>query len=131
MESSHTAGAVGAGVGLVAILIYLAVVVLMIVSVWKVFTKAGKPGWACLIPVYNLYVMCEIAGKPGWWLILFFIPLVNLVIALLVCIAIAARLGKGAGFGIGLLLLGFIFYPILAFGDSRYQNAPAAPAPAA
>jgi hypothetical protein len=131
MESSHTAGAVGAGVGLVAILIYLAVVVLMIVSVWKVFTKAGKPGWACLIPVYNLYVMCEIAGKPGWWLILFFIPLVNLVIALLVCIAIAARFGKGAGFGIGLLLLGFIFYPILAFGDSSYQNAPAAPAPAA
>ena len=117
MNSSNAA----AGIGMVAVLLYLAVVVLMVVSMWKVYVKAGKPGWACLIPFYNLYVMCEIAGKPGWWLILFLIPFVNLVMFVLVSIALAERFGKGAGFGIGLLLLGFIFYPILAFGDAAYQ----------
>ena len=121
MNSSNAA----AGIGMLALLFYLAVLILVIVSLWKVFAKAGKPGWACLIPFYNIYVLCEIAGKPGWWLILFLIPLVNLVMAVLVSIAVAERFGKGAGFGIGLALLGFIFYPILAFGDATYEAAQA------
>ncbi|MBL0057747.1 MAG: signal peptidase I [Elusimicrobia bacterium] len=98
-------------------LLALAVSILVIVSVWKVFVKAGQPGWASLIPFFNLYVLIKIAGKPGWWLLLMLIPLINLVFFLLVTLGLAERFGKGAGFGVGLFLLPFIFWPILAFGD--------------
>src|SRR5437867_4183182 len=101
--------------------IILAVIVVLIVSFWKVFEKAGHPGWACLISFYNLYILIKIAGRPGWWLILFFIPLVNFVIAIIVAIDVAKNFGKGAGFGIGLFFLGFIFYPILAFSEAQYS----------
>jgi hypothetical protein len=103
-------------------IIMLGLALVVIAGMWKVFTKAGKPGWACLIPLYNLYVMLQIAGKPGWWLILFFIPLVNLIIIIMVSIGMAERFGKGAGFGLGLAFLGLIFYPILGFGDAQYQG---------
>lgn len=106
------------------LIIWLAVVILMIVSIWKVFTKAGQPGWACIIPIYNAYVMLKVAGKPGWWLLLLFIPVVNFIISLIIPFAVAGNFGKGAGFGIGLLLLPFIFYPILAFGNAQYGMAP-------
>lgn len=102
---------------------WLAIIVLLVASMWKVFEKAGEPGWASLIPVYNLIVMLRIAGKPLWWLILMFIPLVNLIAFILVGLATAERFGKGAGFGLGLTFLGFIFYPVLAFGDARYSRA--------
>jgi hypothetical protein len=98
--------------------------VLMIISAWKVFEKAGKPGWACLIPIYNLIVMLEIVDRPWWWLFLLLIPLVNMVFAVILCVDLAKAFGQGAAFGIGLLLLGFIFYPILAFGDASYVGAP-------
>jgi hypothetical protein len=107
----------------VFIVIYLALVVVTIASLWKVFTKAGQPGWGVLIPIYNIYLLCKIAGKPGWWVILCCIPLVNVIIALLVMLGIAENFGKGAGFGIGLFFLGFIFFPILAFGDATYGGA--------
>lgn len=77
-------------------------------------------------PIYNLIVLLEIAGKPLWWIILFFIPIVNLVFAFLLCIAVAKAFGKGTGFGVGLVLLGFVFYPILGFGDAKYQAPPPA-----
>jgi uncharacterized membrane protein YhaH (DUF805 family) len=111
-------------------IIYAAIVIPMIAAMWKVFTKAGHPGWACLIPIYNLYIMCKIAGRPGWWVILMFIPLVNLIIIIILVIDIAKSFGKGVGFGIGLLLLPFIFYPILGFGSAQYQGRPAAAAAA-
>ena len=122
---STCSGGVGAG----AIIIWLALAILMIVSFWKIFTKAGKPGWASIIPFYNIYVMLQIAGKPGWWLILYFIPLVNLIIGIIVTVAFAQRFGKGAGFAVGMIFLGIIFYPILAFGDARYvgPGGPAVP----
>jgi len=104
-------------------LIFLAIVVGIIAGIWKVFTKAGKPGWAAIVPIYNLIVLLEIAGKPLWWFILFLIPIANLVAAILVGIAVAQKFGKGSGFGVGLALLGFIFYPILGFGDAKYQGA--------
>ena len=104
------------------LLFQLAVAVLVIVSLWTVFTKAGQPGWAALIPIFNLYVLIKIAGRPGWWLLLFLVPLVNIVIAVIVTIDVAKAFGRGVGFGIGLCLLGFIFYPILAFSDSTYQG---------
>ena len=89
-------------------------------DVWKTFDKARQPGWACLIPFYNLYVMLKIADRPTWWIILLFIPLVNLIAAILISVSIANRFGKGTGFGLGLAFLGFIFYPILGFGDAKY-----------
>ena len=109
----------GAGTYIVAILF----AVLMVAAMWKVFTKAGKPGWAALIPIYNLVVLLQIAGKPVWWIILFFIPIVSLIIAILTYVALAERFGKGGGFAVGLVLLGPIFFPILGFGGAQYRPA--------
>ena len=109
------------------VFIELALAVFMIATLWKIFAKAGKPGWACLIPIYNLIVMLEIAGKPVWWFLLFFIPVVNLVIMILVLAGLATNFGKGGGFVVGLILLPIIFYPILAFGGAQYR-IPAPPA---
>ncbi len=111
------------------LILELVVFVFMIVSLWKVFTKAGQPGWACIIPIYNWYVLLKIASKPGWWLVLLFVPLVNIVIMFLMCLGIAENFGKGTGFAVGLFFLGFIFVPILAFGDAQYINP--APVPVA
>ena len=110
-------------------IIYLAVVVFEIYCFWKLFVKAGKPGWAGIIPIYNLYVMLGLIGKPTWWLILFFIPIVNLVFSIITYIAFAERFGKGAGFGVGLTFLSFIFMPILAFGDATFTPLDAATPP--
>jgi hypothetical protein len=119
------------GSSLLVSLCYLAVVILLVVAMWRVFVKAGQPGWAAIIPIYNLYIICKIAGKPGWWVLLMLIPLVGFIIALLVDLDLAKAFGKGAGFAIGLWLLPVIFYPILAFGDAQYGGAaPAMAAPA-
>jgi Family of unknown function (DUF5684) len=113
--------------------LYIAVFALMVVAMWMIFTKAGKPGWAAVIPFYNTYVLLEVAGKPGWWLILFFIPIVNIVFYVLACLALAPRFGKGTGFAVGIIFLPIVFLPIMAFDSSKYiaPGAPAAPAPPA
>jgi uncharacterized membrane protein YhaH (DUF805 family) len=110
----------------IGVLIWLALIVLFIAGTWKAFEKAGEPGWACIVPFYNVYVMCRMAGKPGWWLLLFFVPLVNLIVSIIVLFAIAENFGKGAGFALGLLFLGFIFWPVLGFGDAQYRGVHAA-----
>src|SRR5476649_698342 len=102
----------------------LALTVFEIVSLWKVYQKAGQPGWASIVPIYNAYILLKIAGRPGWWLLLYFIPLVNLVIACLVAIDLAKAFGLGVGFGLGLIFLPFIFYPVLGLGDPTYGDAP-------
>lgn len=109
--------------GLIFLVIWLAIVVGLIAGFWKVFTKAGQPGWACIVPIYNIYILTQIAGRPGWWLLLFFVPIANFVVAIIMSIDIAKNFGKGTGFGIGLALLGFVFYPILGFGDATYRPA--------
>jgi hypothetical protein len=106
------------------IVIYLAVLVVVIAGAWKAFEKAGAPGWAVIVPIYNIYVGVKMAGKEGWWVILAFIPLVNIVVAFIVYIAIAENFGKSAGFGVGLVFLSFIFWPILGFGDAEWQVEP-------
>jgi uncharacterized protein DUF5684 len=108
----------------VVLLVYLIVIVVGITGLWKTFVKAGKPGWASIIPIYNLVVLVEIAGKPTWWAILLFVPIVNLVVFVLVKMDLAKKFNKGPGFALGLILLPFIFYPILGFGDAQYQQAP-------
>ncbi len=109
-----------------SLLITLILSVLTVAGMWKMFQKAGKPGWASIIPIYNIVIMLEIAKKPIWWVILYFIPLVNLVVGLIVIFDIAKEFGKGIGFAIGMIFLPFIFFPILGFGKSAYANAPAA-----
>jgi hypothetical protein len=97
-------------------------IVLYIAGLWKVFTKAGKPGWAAIVPIYNIWVLLEIVGRPGWWLILYFIPFVNVVVQILVTLELAKSYGRGIGYAIGLLLLPFIFYLMLGFGEDQYQG---------
>ena len=108
-------------------LLMLVVAVGVVAGVWKVFTKAGQPGWAAIIPIYNAYVLLKIAQKPGWWLILLFVPIVNIVVGILALAALARNFGKGAGFVVGLILLPIVFYPILGFGDAPYAPQGAAP----
>jgi Family of unknown function (DUF5684) len=108
--------------GGVIIIIYLAVIVLEIAAMWKVFVKAGQPGWAAIIPFYNTYILLKIVGRPGWWLILFLIPLVNIVMWIIVALDLSKSFGKSAGFTVGLVLLGIIFIPILGFGSAAYRG---------
>jgi len=105
--------------------------IVMIAAIWKVFTKAGKPGWAAIIPIYNTIVLLDVAGKPAWWVILFFIPIVNFVMLILTYLGLAERFGKGGGFAVGLLFLSPIFFPILGFGSAQYRGAVAKTAAAA
>lgn len=106
---------------MVFVVVYLALIVVVVAGAWMTFEKAGKPGWASIIPIYNVIVMLEIAGKPLWWIILLLVPCVNIVVAIILYIAIAERFGKGPAFGIGLAFLPFIFFPILGFGDAKYR----------
>jgi hypothetical protein len=108
-------------------LIYLAFLVVYAIGAWKMYEKGGHPGWACLIPFYNTYILLKIVGRPGWWLILFFIPFVNFVIWIIVALDLAKSFGKGTGFAIGLIFLSLIFIMILGFGDDRYVGPAAAP----
>ena len=118
---TDTGGAAAAGLGIGFTIVWLAIVLLAIAGMWKVFVKAGKPGWAAIIPIYNFVVLCEIAGKPAWWVVLMFIPVVNFIILIILSIAIAKKFGKGAGYGLGLAFLSPIFYPMLGFGDAQYD----------
>ena len=115
------AGASMAG-GVIGMVIGLGFAIVMIASMWKVFVKAGQPGWAAIVPIYNLIVLLKIAGKPAWWLALFLIPLANFIVIILVTIDLAKSFGKSAGFGLGLVFLGFIFYPMLGFGPAQYTG---------
>jgi hypothetical protein len=111
--------AMAAGAG-IFIIFYIAVIVLLISAGWQVFVKAGQPGWGVIIPIYNIYLICKIAGRPGWWVILYFIPIVNVFVALVVSLDVAKAFAKGTGFGIGLWILYVIFIPILGFGPAQY-----------
>ncbi len=118
-----------------AIIVNLAIMVFMLASWWIVFRKAGQPGWAILIPIYNLLVMLRVAGKPWWWIFFFIaaplsiIPIFGilymiflLVMAIIMLHGISKNFGKGGGFTVGLVLLSFIFVPILAFGKAEYSG---------
>lgn len=108
-------------VGPAAFIVLLAFVLVMIVSVWKIFTKAAQPGWASIIPIYNWIVMLKIVKKPTWWVILAFVPFINLIFACIVTYQLAKTFGKGIGYALGLLILPFVFYPMLAFGKAVYM----------
>jgi uncharacterized membrane protein YhaH (DUF805 family) len=100
----------------------LIVLVIIVASLWRTFVKAGKPGWAAIVPIYDTYIMLKIVNKPGWWLLLFFIPLVNVVVSVIVYNELAKAFGKGVGFTVLMLLFPYIAFPILGFGDAKYTN---------
>ena len=102
-------------------IIELAALIVMAVSAWKVFTMAGRPGWAVLIPIYNFYVLLDIADQPSWYIFLLFVPIVNIAVLIFAMIAFAGKFGRGVGFGLGLTFLPFIFLPILAFTEPVTQ----------
>ena len=99
--------------------------VLMLAALWKIFVKAGQPGWAAIIPIYNWIVWCKIVGRPAWWVLLLLIcfPIFFIILSM----ALAKSFGKGVGFAVGLILLSIIFFPILGFGSATYQGPAAAP----
>ena len=108
--------------GAIISIIYFAVIILMIASQWKVYQKAGQPGWACLVPFYNIIILLQIVEKPIWWLLMMFIPFVNIYFVVVISIELAKKFNKETGFGIGLVFLPFVFYPMLAFGDATYNE---------
>ncbi len=99
-------------------------ILLVVVGTWRAFAKAGYPGWAALIPILNLYVIVKIAGRSGSWLLWFLVPWVNVVVWFVVAFGVARRFGHGAAAGIGLALLPWLFWPILGFGRSTYEEPP-------
>jgi Family of unknown function (DUF5684) len=112
-------------------IVWLAVIIVMIVGMWKVFEKAGQPGWAAIVPIYNGYVLVtQIVGRDILWFILLLIPCVNLVASFVVCRDLAKSFGKDIGYGLGLMFLGFIFFPMLGFGKDRYLGPAGKDAPA-
>jgi len=103
-------------------LVYLLVLVVFIATGWKIYAKAGQPGWAVLIPIYNMVVYLKIVGRPIWWILLLFVPLVNFVVCIVLSNDLSKKFGRGVGFTLGLIFLAPIFYLILAFGDAKYQG---------
>lgn len=124
MNAHFMFASVGAIGGSVAFLLFAAIWLLLLIGLWKVLEKAGQPGWACLVPIYNVYCLIKVAGKEWWWLLLFLVPIVNIVVSIVIVVALARNFGKGGGFAAGLIFLPWIFYPILGFGTAEYQNKP-------
>ena len=103
-------------------MLLLAILGFLIITNWKIYQKAGQPGWASIVPIYNIIVLLRIVGKPWWWLFLFIIPFVNIVFLIWTYNMLSKSFGKDEGFTVGLILLGIIFMPILAFGSAVYQG---------
>ena len=105
---------------LITSLILLGILAFFAVCMWRIFVKAGKPGWAALVPIYSIIVELEIVGRPWWLIFLMFIPYANMVVAIILMLSLAKVFGKSTGFAIGLIFLSIVFIPILAFDDSKY-----------
>lgn len=143
LTTEEAAGLIGIMLAALAAVMIPLLIVLAIVYIafWRIFSKAGQPGWAALIPVYNTIVTLEVQGRPVWWIVFYLIapvPIVGslsvLVMYIIMCLDLAKQFGKGGGFAAGLIFLFPIFILILAFGGAQYQGAPAAsalPAPPA
>ena len=107
-------------IGLLSGVIPVIIGFILLAAFWKIFAKAGQPGWASIIPIYNVLVLLRIVGKPYWWLFLLIIPGVNIVLLIMITHELSKSFGKGAGFTFGLMVLSFVFYPILGFDGAPY-----------
>lgn len=122
-------GALAAFAAIMGILLIPALIVsvIVIISHWKIYEKAGKPGWAAIIPIYNIMVLLEIVGKPVWWIFLLLFPCTTIIFAIWITNLLSKSFGQTEGFTVGLVLLGIVFYPILAFGNYQYLGPAGAP----
>ncbi|MEJ1237208.1 DUF4199 family protein [Chryseolinea sp. T2] len=109
--------------GVIIDVIFLFLIIMM-ESMWKIFKKAGKDGWAALIPFYNTITLLDIVGKPVIWFLLMFIPIVNVVLGIWVINLLAKRFGKSDGFTVGMIFLPFIFYPLLGMSEEQMIPLP-------
>jgi hypothetical protein len=143
MEYNYDYNVEAGGLGIllaIYIVVILAIYVVAVIGLWKMYVKAGRPGWAAIVPVYNWWVWVEIIGRPRWWfwaflayVLLSWVPIVNIILGIMMfvlflmgCLDMAKCFGKGTGTGIGLWLLSFVFAPILGFGDAQYIGPTAA-----
>jgi len=113
----------GMATGLIIDIIFLFIMI-MFESMWKIFKKAGKDGWAAFIPFYNTITMLDIVGKPVVWFFLMFIPGVNVILGIWVINLLAKRFGKSDGFTVGMIFLPFIFYPMLGMSEEQMMPLP-------
>jgi len=121
MQNYDSSSAVAFGAILGVMLIPgIIIATIVIIAHWKIYTKAGKPGWAAIIPIYNIIVLLEIIGKPIWWVFLILIPCTAPIFAIWATNLLSKSFGQSEGFTVGLVLLPFIFYPILGFGNYKY-----------
>ena len=118
--SYGTTTTAGAGIGAGMIIFYLIICVFVLVTMWKLYAKAGKPGWAAIVPIYNIIVLIQIAGLPLWYFLLMLIPVVNIYAIFKIYIELAHKFGQSTGFGALCVFFGIICLPILAFGSSKY-----------
>ncbi len=105
----------------------LPMLILVVAGLWKMFVKAGKPGWAAIIPFYNYWVAFEISGRPGWWMFGLLIPILNIIVMAVLCYDLARSYGKGMGTALGLYFLPMFFMLWLGWGDAAYVGPAAAP----
>ena len=107
---------------LIGSVISLVIAVLLIAAYWRIFSKAGQPGWAAIIPIYNIFVLLRVVGRPWWWFIMLLIPVVNIIFGIMLINDLSKSFGHGIGYTLGLLFLSLIFVPILGFGGSQYTG---------
>jgi hypothetical protein len=120
-------GSAGTGIGIgVGVVVYVAIIVFEIAALWHVFTKASEKGWKAIIPIWNTLIVLKISGRPLWWIILFIIPIVNIIVFIVLYYNLAKSFAKSGAFAVGLIILPFIFIPILGFGSSQYAGPYAA-----
>lgn len=119
-----TSGLMEGSIGIVGIMLLISAIagILMLISQWKVYKKAGKGGWECLIPIYNIIVLLQIAELPIWYIVLYMIPIANIYAIFKTYIELAHKFGKSTGFGVGLTLVGVVFFPLLAFDKKSIYN---------
>lgn len=104
------------------LILYVILLIILLIGIWKMFEKGGIPGILGLIPIVNIFFLAKLAGKPLWWGLLYFIPFVNVVIAIIILIRISERFGRGAGTALGLVFLTPIFICILGYGSAEYSE---------
>jgi hypothetical protein len=123
-QYTTTTSSGSAGFFFLYVIIFYAIAV---IPYWVIFTKAGREGWPALIPIYSTYILIKVVGRPGWWILLFLIPLVNIIILIIIMNDLSKSFGHGVGFTLGLIFLSLIFFYILAFGSSTYRGPAGAP----
>lgn len=115
-------GDILAGLGILLFVFFLVFALVPLIGLWKVFEKAGEPGWGAIVPIYNIYLLVKISGNSPLFVLLLLIPLINLLVGIKVMIDLADKFGKGVGYALGMMFLPFVFFPMLGFGGAQYRG---------